>query len=412
MGKQHVLRRRAALATALLVGALVAVWPAAPAGAATGGTEPPTFTGGQEVAPYTGNSQPAISSRGDVSLVVWQKAVGSAYQIWGRLISSDAGIQFEPFRISQGDKSSYFPDVAWNGSNWLVVWQMNYSATDVDVRAQRIGTGGQSLGSNFDVAGTSKNEMNPAVSAGANGQWLVVWQDEHASECVAVHIVLQWISATGTKDSSPFQVTINCVDTGTNYAPDVAWNGKEHLIVWTRRSGTESSIKRFWLDSPDGGYSSTLVTSDTAHPVGNAAVASDGKGFLVTYEHNRGGSTGVDIEARKFDGPFAEQSPAFLISARAGNEAQPAIAYDGNFLIVWRDRRAHANGDLYGTLVRPDRSLTDPSGFLVTNYYPYNAAPALSTGTADPGTYNLAWETQPAGEQVGVVSYGIEYAPK
>src|SRR4051794_7552199 len=98
MGKQHVLRRRAALATALLVGALVAVWPASPADTATGGTEPPTFTGGQEVAPYTSNSQPAISSRGDVSLVVWQKAVGAAYQIWGRLISSDAGIQFEPFR--------------------------------------------------------------------------------------------------------------------------------------------------------------------------------------------------------------------------------------------------------------------------------------------------------------------------
>ena len=102
-----------------------------------------------------------------------------------------------------------------------------------------------------------------------------------------------------------------------------------------------------------------------------------------------------------------------ITSISNGNETQPAVAFNGNYLVAWKDTRKGAGGDIYGTRVKKDGTFVDGSGgFLITEFTPADEYPALGRGTTRAGTFTSSWNLNP-GSGTGISGYGIDHpAPK
>jgi large repetitive protein len=119
------------------------------------------------------------------------------------------------------------------------------------------------------------------------------------------------------------------------------------------------------------------------------AVAFDGTNYLVVWEDTRSGAR--DIYGIRVN-PAGEviDSGAIPISAATGDQRQPAIAFDGaNYLVVWQDARSGTR--IYGARVTPAGVVLDPLGI------PIAAGPG-GLGRFKPrlafggGKYLVAWE--------------------
>jgi hypothetical protein len=391
----------------VLVGAVVTTL-GGRAEAATG----PTFVGGQQVAPYDGNFQPSLSYNGTKTLVVWSKVVGSQLDVWGRIMAPDSTTIGDPFPIATGVGKEGSPDVAWNGSSWLVVWFIAGSQGLGPVKGRRVSPAGALLGSEIAIAAGGVGQARPAVAAGANSQFFVAWTDRRVVQQPTPHesqdIYGRRISASGgVLDGSGVRLSHDSASQPTgDDESDVAWNGSTYLVVW-HGSGVMSSRIDSTQRRADGStlHSGFLTSSFAAEP----SVASDGHDFLVVFSIDDGANPADIGGVRVRSDDFTKSS--FTISNAANGQGSPAVAFNGVYLVAWVDRR---NGDLdiWGARVNSDNTVVDPNGFLITEYYPQNDSPAITQGGTKASTFGFGWSPTPDGLASGVVAYGIQFAPK
>ena len=106
---------------------------------------------------------------------------------------------------------------------------------------------------------------------------------------------------------------------------------------------------------------------DDVHGFGGiAAVASNGKGYLVVWE-NQGDIYGARVST---SGLLLDTNP-FVISAVAGEQFAPAVASDGsNYLVVWLKCRDAGSGcdflDIYGARISSEGIVLDAGGFVIS----------------------------------------------
>jgi hypothetical protein len=130
-------------------------------------------------------------------------------------------------------------------------------------------------------------------------------------------------------------------------------------------------------------------------------VASNRLGFLVVAEF------GNSIVGANTEPSNIASFTTVPVSTAPGTKADPAIAYYGEYLVVWVDgRKGHQ--DLWGTRISAEGTNVDGSeaGFLVTEYYPVNTSPAL-TGGGSFQNFTITWDPTPGGLASGVIAYGI-----
>lgn len=134
------------------------------------------------------------------------------------------------------------------------------------------------------------------------------------------------------------------------------------------------------------------VGVDTANPQTEAAVAFDGTSYLVVWTEVR--SSGKDVLAARMsaDGQILDAAP-FAVSAAAGDQFDPAVAFDGtNYLVVWQDSRDGKH--VYGARVAPAGAVLDANGILVSGSSGTQLKPTVGF---DGATFVVAWEEQLAG---------------
>lgn len=107
---------------------------------------------------------------------------------------------------------------------------------------------------------------------------------------------------------------------------------------------------------------------------GIAAVASNGKGYLVVWE-NQGDIYGARVSRTGF---LLDTNP-IVISAAASEQFAPAVASDGsNYLVVWQQCRDAGSGcdfvDIYGARISFEGSVLDAGGLVIS------AVPTASQG--------------------------------
>ncbi|MFY0575125.1 hypothetical protein ACN28S_12805 [Cystobacter fuscus] len=312
------------------------------------------------------NSQhyPAVAHDGTNFLVVWQDyRSGTSYDIYGARVSGTGTVlDTSGIPISTAINDQFAPSVANNGTNFLVVWQDTRSGTgSSDIYGARVSGTGTVLNTNGILISTAVNaQENPAVAY--NGaDFLVVWQDYRSGTNYDIYGAR--VSGTGVV-RNPSGLPISTATSDQKY-PALAREGSNLLVVWQDLRGDDIYGTRVSSTGAVLDTSGILISPDVSYAY-EPAVAYDGTNFLVVW-HGYGGNNGPNINGAQVSSTGAPLDSRYIsISTSANGQYTPAVAHDGmNFLVVWQDYR-NGNADIYGVLVSETGEVLDPSGIRIS----------------------------------------------
>ena len=424
---------------------------------------------------------PAVASLGAEFLVVWQdyrKASVAQFNadIYGTRISA-AGEVVDPagIPIATRTNTQWFPAVAANETNYLVVWE-EYDAGGNDIYGARVSPGGVVLDPNALAIGVATNLQGSPAVASYQGQFLVVWQDfrrcnrngfasdiyaarvdgagqvldpeglaistavdnqcHPAVAAVATGYQIVWQDARNNPANTlseiyglrldalghPLNAGENLVSRAANCqtAPAVAGNGSNYLVVWSdNRHGAASGLDIYGarLDASGqvldaAGIPLCRAPGDQTSP----AVAANGKDYLVVWADARNGSatlTNLDIYGTRVNAEGQVQDPDGLaIGAAPYEQNYPAVAArGGRYLVVWQDARASATNavrwDIFGARVGADGLLPDPAGIRITGATNDQTLPAV---TANSTHWLVVWEDRRASTNADIYGARVDDA--
>jgi len=181
-------------------------------------------------------------------VVVWQsdgQDGGLGYGVFGQRFDpsgSPSGTEFQANSYSDDDQQSPAISVASDGS-FVVVWESNgqEGGPDYGIFGQRFSATGAANGSEFAVNSyTSDDQQTPAVTASADGGFIVVWASMTQDDGVDSGVFGQQFDRSGAAVGGEFQV-----NQFTPYAqarPSLAAAAQGDFVVAWESSGQEGGI--------------------------------------------------------------------------------------------------------------------------------------------------------------------------
>lgn len=294
-------------------------------------------------------THPAIAgtSTGYLLVAESQTADDVAILAW-RLDGRGSARDTAPIEIARGTGLSD-PAVAWNGTEWLVVW------TDLDPSTAGNGTVGVRVSPAGSILDATPIQIMsgywPAVGASTSGDFLVAAAVPDTYDTNRLRGVR--VSSVGAVlDATPLVL-------GTNYAvaPDVAPLGTGWVVTWARYVSHDDSrsAASYTVVSATGtvGVESRVRTVGSLDRETGVSVASDGTNALVVW------SDYGDIRGRLIDsaGTLLGNGRGVSINTQANTQFDPDVAWNGStYAVTWTDYRRHTGlepgeGDVYTTPV-------------------------------------------------------------
>ncbi|MEO0096439.1 MAG: FlgD immunoglobulin-like domain containing protein, partial [candidate division WOR-3 bacterium] len=123
---------------------------------------------------------PSVAFDGTNYLVVWNdRRSGSNFDIYGTRVTPD-GVVLDPsgILISTARNDQFSPSVAFDGTNYLVVWNDRRSGSDFDIYGTRVTTNGVVLDPSGIPISTAYYTQNFPSIAFDGVNYLVVWEDD------------------------------------------------------------------------------------------------------------------------------------------------------------------------------------------------------------------------------------------
>ena len=294
-------------------------------------------------------SDPVIAFDGTNYLLVWEDNRDNSSSIMGArvtpqgVILDSAGIRISSDGIG--------PAVAFDGVNYMVAWG-DYRNGDYDIYGARLSPAGELLDTNgFPIYGTDGDDQwDPDIAY--NGEnFLVVWVDGY-------------IFAEFTLGAARVGTDGTVLDTGDIYIHDgdhsenhvaVSSTGDDWLVVWTDGRNLDDDVYGARIDQSgqvldSAGFAIASLSGRQWEP----DVASDSTNYMVVWYD---GSSGSVIWGARVDTAGAVlDNPVFCISDTSNYKFEPKIAFNGtHYLVTWNDRRlSGGNIDIYGIRVTTD----------------------------------------------------------
>ncbi len=321
---------------------------------------------------------PAVAFDGTNYLVVWANFVSGTDEITATRVTK-AGTVLDPTGIPIAPAGGA-PAVSFDGTNYLVVWQGSVS-TNVAVFGTRVSTAGSVLDpsgiliSSFVLQAPFDYLPTPQLAFDGTN-YLVVWADQRNGAD-------NWdiYGARVTKAGAVLDPNGIAITTAVNnqYQPAIAFGGGTYLVVWTDlRTGGDVYGTRV---SKTGAILNPLgIGIAGAAASGSGAVAFDGTNFLVVWTGAHGITGGRVTPAGAILDPYG-----FPIgSANASGVFSAAVAFDGtNYLAVWNESHSGTSTDIYGARVTPNAAVLDPGGLAIATTLYQESEPRLAFDGTD-----------------------------
>jgi Ca2+-binding RTX toxin-like protein len=331
--------------------------------------------------------------------------------------------QFEPAATALDDGRFV---VAWRDES-----QTGGDQSSSAVRAQIFNPDGSKSGAQFLVNTTTfSGQWEPAVTTLADGRFVVAWTDASVTgdDTSALAVRGQVFNPDGSKSGSEFLV--NSTTDGFQWEPAVsALADGRFVVAWRDESETGEDTStwavRAQVFNADGSTSGPefLVNTTTASGQFDPAVAAlaDGR-FVVAWtdDSRAGGDTSLwAVRAQVFAADGTKAGNEFLVATTTAEmQWQPALTAlpDGRFVAVWRDE-SKTGGDTSLAAVRaqvfdPDGSKSGPE-FLVNTTTGFDQWEPTVTALAD-GRFAVAWTdaSQTGGDTSGWAVRGQIFDPR
>jgi hypothetical protein len=325
---------------------------------------------------------PAIAAGSGPALVVWADARGDDEDIYACRISETGPLDPNGIPVCIATGTQRAPAVAFDGTDWLIVWHDYRNGSAPDIYAARV----DQFGAVLDTAGipvstAAGDQRYPRVTYnGAN--FIVVWHDYRYHDTADVYAARVTTSG-GVLDPLGIPVSIA---PGHQLYPDVASDGVNALVTWQdRRNGSGYDIYAARI-SPAGAVLDPqgLEISRAGASQRMPGIAFDGGNYLIVWQDNRN-SEASDIYAARVDLSGNVLDPnGIQISMAPDTQAAPSVAFSGSdYLIAWQDRRDSDSGNVYCCRVTPQAGVLDPDGIPVSTEPGLQAEPRLTLLNTD-----------------------------
>jgi len=221
---------------------------------------------------------PSISFDGNNYFVVFKRNI----DIYGaRIDTSGIVLDSAGFRISPINDVEKYPDVGFDGTNYLVVWQDNRNelfelsdiyGTFVDTTGSVLDTLGFSISALFNI-----EQSHPSVAFDGNN-YLVVWQDSRNDYA---DIYGARVTQTGVVlDTAGILI---CGAASAQYKPQIAFDGINFCVNWEDwRGGNYADIYGCHIDTT-GFVIDTFIISTKANNQLRPYITKGLNKFLVTF---------------------------------------------------------------------------------------------------------------------------------
>ncbi|MFP2906706.1 hypothetical protein ACLESD_16925 [Pyxidicoccus sp. 3LFB2] len=348
----------------------------------------------------TGSSQetPQVAFDGTNYLVVWKDwRNGSSSAIYGARVGRDGRRIGTDFLIAAGFISATLPTVAFGGSEFLVVWTDGRSGVvgSSDLYGTRISTSGTVLdtGGRRIISAAGRQWYPALVSDGT--QYLLAWQDGRAPLADGGTAPEQVYAARLAQDGTPVSGSERVLgpgSTGYQWSPRVTRSHDGFLVTWQDFRATGRVLPVVRLDATGAEVSRSEFPVAPAPYIASFGVASDGEGFLLSWGEQQSSARSWDVLATKM-GPGGElpDTPALLLSVVPNTQQEPTVAFNGeHYVVAWEDdRNASDSGqDLYAVRIGADGTVLDLSGVPVTTAPGGQSSPRIA---CEDGRCLLVW---------------------
>ncbi|MCW5800911.1 MAG: hypothetical protein KIT31_00750 [Deltaproteobacteria bacterium] len=292
----------------------------------------------------TGTETP-IPSRfidGRIVLTVPQELLASS-QYPAVLDPTVAGEAFIDTAVAGGGAgaSQVTPSIAFDGTNYLVVWSDTRLSRDADIFGTRVTPAGQILDANNIAIATGPGVQSNPVVAFANKRFVVAWEDFKVTGGTEANIAAAIVSTSGIVT----QLGTVAGTAANETKPAIAGAGTRALLAW---QVADADVFGAMFNGATFGASFPIAA--TANVEIKPAISGNPNGnFLAVW--SEGETNTADVRG-SFVTITNVVNPAFNISAAAGRQFEPAATFDGtNHMVVWTNNRAGI--DVFGTRVSP-----------------------------------------------------------
>ena len=337
---------------------------------------------------------PSVASDSANYLVVWQgwgTNPSSNEVIYGARVNQ-AGIVLDPngFAISSDSDTNgqWLPSVAFDGTNYLVVW-LDFRNVDNDIYGARVNQDGVVLDTNGIAICTAPEYQWPFSITFDGTNYFVVWDDGRNDDVYGARVNQSGI-VLDTNGILIFVVT------GDEPHPVVAFDGTNYLVVFENEPifhydifGTRVNQSGVVLDT-----NGIAISSIKANLQKEPCAAFDGTNYLVVWEDERSDDYHI-YGARVNQMGVVLDTISIPISTVSGGQFSPSVAFDGvNYLVVWSDYRNGTTPDIYGARVNQDGMILDPNGIAISTAINEQGFPSLAF---DGNNYLIVWHDKRSG---------------
>ena len=379
----------------------------------------PSFYIGGDVAygPASGmQREAAIAFDGTNYMVVWCDDRSGVNVYGARVDPAGAGPVLDPtgIPVSTAFGRQTSPAIAFDGTDYLVVWTDYRNGSQGDIYAARVTQLGTVLDpGGFVISDAPGSQSCPAIAFdGAN--YFVVWQDARSG---AWDICGSRVNPSGiVLDVSGIPIS---TAPGSQCEPAVAFAGTSYLVAWgDTRSGwgatycARVSLLGSVLD-PAG-----IGVGGGPELGGAPSVASDDDIYLVVWDAGENDCFGYygDIFGRRVSqsGALIDSTPIVISDAAQGQMNAAAVFNGTDYVVVWTDNRNgyFIDDDIYGSRVSPSGIVRDPDGIVITSVSSKQRFPAIASDLG--GGCLVAWEDWARGFDIWgarLNSYGVVLDP-
>jgi len=310
---------------------------------------------------------------------------------------------------TSGIYSQEWAKVAFDGTNYLVVWVDYRNSDSGDIYGARVTPAGVVLDQPAIPISKAPNMQHCVTVAYSGTNYLVVWMDWRNDPL--------YPDLYGTR-VSPDGVVLDPEGIAISTAPlwqadpAVGFDGTNFLVVWEDYRDAPVSYSDIYCArvTPEGKVLDTAGIPVSVEPLWQSlpAVAFDGTNYLAVWaDCRRGGNYPDDIYGARItpEGKVLD-TLGIPISTKPQNQYEPAIAFDGrNYLVVWTDERRGGQWpfrDIYGARITPQGLVIDTGGIFIAGRSIWQWKPAI---VFDGSNYIVVWTDDSTGtrknEEIG-----------
>jgi Putative metal-binding motif len=278
---------------------------------------------------------------GDRFGVIWQdRRLNNNYQAFFSLLGEDGAKKLPDTQVSfvdDGIVGAVNPNLAWNGTEFLVAWQLAPNGI-YDLFAQRLSVDGALIGGVQQLTQTDMGLGNesPTLAPGKNGVGVSWFLGDALNKMVSFQIFSVDLTA-------PVIPPISLTDGSTKAEyPTVIWNQDRYIVAWFDDSAQPRAIYAAAI-GPDG----TLLVKP--RPVSSPApfrsrwpyLRALGDRVLVIYSDDRDGNQGYEIYSHMISNNLESLGQETRITQATGDSLHPVASFgpDGNVGVLFRDDR-------------------------------------------------------------------------